>query len=115
MQEFPHSRTAADFLSRRKKLRRKATLGRLLKTTLILFIIALIALVGCLYLFRHKDAATGTLGGQNGRPQTSFSVATPEIPPLLQKIGKCESGGRQFNPDGSVVRGKINPEDTGYY
>ena len=33
--------------------------------------------------------------------------------PALLKISICESGGKQFNPDGSVVRGKVNHHDIG--
>ena len=38
-----------------------------------------------------------------------------EIPIMLQKIGWCESENKQFNPDGSVLRGKINPRDLGKF
>ena len=40
-------------------------------------------------------------------------VETPEIPPILAAIAVCESGSRQFNADGSVLRGRINPKDVG--
>ena len=30
-------------------------------------------------------------------------------------IAKCESGNRQFNADGSVLRGKVNPQDIGEF
>lgn len=32
---------------------------------------------------------------------------------LLERIAICESGGHQFNPDGSVVHGKLHYADTG--
>lgn len=35
------------------------------------------------------------------------------LPPILLKIAECESHNRQFNPDGSVVRGKVNHDDIG--
>lgn len=35
------------------------------------------------------------------------------LPPILGKIAWCESRNRQFNPDGSVHRGEINPQDIG--
>ena len=38
-----------------------------------------------------------------------------EIPPILKKIAVCESGGKQFNSDGSVVRGRINRYDVGRF
>jgi len=33
--------------------------------------------------------------------------------PLLEKIAWCESKFKQFNKDGSVLKGKITPEDIG--
>jgi hypothetical protein len=37
----------------------------------------------------------------------------PEIPPIMVEIALCESKGRQFNEDGSVHMGELNPLDTG--
>lgn len=55
----------------------------------------------------------------------SSTVANPEglqylktgvtIPPIMEKIAFCESTNRQFNKDGSVVRGKHNPKDVGRF
>lgn len=57
--------------------------------------------------------------------QAVVSSTLPEVPPILSKIADCESGERdkygraipgtakQFNPDGSVVRGEANPQDIG--
>lgn len=36
-----------------------------------------------------------------------------EMTPELQLIAKCESSMRQFNEDGSVLRGIVNPKDVG--
>jgi hypothetical protein len=36
------------------------------------------------------------------------------FPQILEKICKAESGSRQFNKNGSVLRGKENPSDIGY-
>lgn len=33
----------------------------------------------------------------------------------LQAISRCESGGKQFKPDGTVLRGRINPQDIGMF
>jgi hypothetical protein len=33
----------------------------------------------------------------------------------LKKISWCESKNRQFNADGSIHRGEINPQDVGKY
>jgi len=37
------------------------------------------------------------------------------IPKELRRIGQCESEFRQFNDDGSVLRGKINNQDVGIF
>lgn len=55
-----------------------------------------------------------------GSPSTSIVVSPekeilPEIPEILKKIAWCESHNRQFNEDGSVYYGEINPKDTGKY
>ena len=42
-------------------------------------------------------------------------VKPPEIPVILKKISWCESGNMQFEKDGSIHRGKINPKDIGKY
>lgn len=34
---------------------------------------------------------------------------------VLSAIAKCESGNRQFNTDGSILRGKVNPKDVGMF
>lgn len=38
-----------------------------------------------------------------------------ELPPLFARIAYCESGDRQFNEDGTILRGVINPYDVGRY
>lgn len=37
------------------------------------------------------------------------------IPHILREIARCESGNRQFDADGNVVRGEIHIADTGKY
>lgn len=37
------------------------------------------------------------------------------VPVILKKISWCESQNRQFEKDGSIHRGKINPQDVGKY
>lgn len=39
----------------------------------------------------------------------------PATEDILKKIAWCESHNRQFNADGSIHRGEINPQDTGKY
>ena len=38
-----------------------------------------------------------------------------EFPEILNRIAFCESGGKQFDENGQVIRGKINPNDIGKY
>ena len=33
----------------------------------------------------------------------------------MRLIAQCESSMRQFNPDGSVLRGRVNPKDVGLF
>jgi hypothetical protein len=37
------------------------------------------------------------------------------LPEVLLKIAYCESSNQQFNKDGTVLRGKVNPLDRGRY
>lgn len=36
-------------------------------------------------------------------------------PPIMIEIARCESNFRQFNEDGSVLRGRVNPKDVGIF
>jgi hypothetical protein len=38
-----------------------------------------------------------------------------EVPAVMVRIAKCESPEGQFHPDGTLVRGKTNPNDVGKY
>lgn len=44
-----------------------------------------------------------------------ITITEPEIPQIMQDIAFCESRNRQFNKDGSVYMGEINPLDTGKF
>jgi hypothetical protein len=61
----------------------------------------------------------GTLVSQQIQPSTAYAEAPipvqVEIPAILKEIGRCESGNRQFEDDGSVLRGKVNPKDVGKF
>ena len=46
---------------------------------------------------------------------TSTSQFIPEIPEILKRIAICESGGKHFDDNGQVIKGKINPLDTGKF
>ncbi len=45
---------------------------------------------------------------------TNTIVQSTEFPPMLAKICKAESGNRQFNSKGTVLRGAVNPSDIGF-
>jgi hypothetical protein len=42
-------------------------------------------------------------------------VKDDTLPPVMQRIARCESQGQHFTKDGKVVRGKRNPQDTGLF
>ena len=37
------------------------------------------------------------------------------VPPIMQRIAKCESGGKHFDSKGKVIRGKVDKNDIGKY
>jgi hypothetical protein len=45
-------------------------------------------------------------------PQKQMSS---ELPPLFARIAHCESRDRQFNEEGTILRGTVNPYDVGRY
>ncbi len=45
-------------------------------------------------------------------PHSSTQSQTAAIPPIMDKIGYCESKNKQFNDDGTVLLG-VNPDDVG--
>lgn len=45
--------------------------------------------------------------------EQSNTTARPGV--ILSAIAKCESGNRQFNADGTVLRGVANPQDVGMF
>lgn len=34
---------------------------------------------------------------------------------IMSSVARCESGYRQYNADGTVLRGKVNPDDVGVF
>jgi hypothetical protein len=46
-------------------------------------------------------------------PQPVILDVPPKIPPILEKVALCESGGRQYTSTGKVIRGKVDPRDIG--
>lgn len=45
----------------------------------------------------------------------SLKQRVAELPPIMQKIAWCESGHRQFDENGEVLRGRQNPQDVGLF
>ncbi len=57
--------------------------------------------------------STSTINRENeieSKVKLHFSDA-----PIMHKIAYCESRNRQFNPDGSVIRGVVNSRDVGIF
>ena len=48
-------------------------------------------------------------------PLPQQKIASIELPTIFGRIAYCESRDRQFDIDGSVIRGDINPYDVGRY
>jgi hypothetical protein len=42
-------------------------------------------------------------------------VKDDTLPPVLQRIARCESWGQHWTRDGKVLRGKRNPQDIGLF
>lgn len=73
------------------------------------FVIA-VGIVLALFLMLPKQETI------NIEPEITEIVVKPiEIPLILQRIAIAESGGKQFNSDGTVIMGIINPHDIGKY
>ncbi len=84
---------------------------------------ALILATGLIIAFAFRPIAAGeTISTQPALIEESEPPSTPVAVPvpkpaddILKKIAWCESKNRQFNADGSVHMGEINPQDTGKY
>ncbi len=48
-------------------------------------------------------------------PLPKQKIPTPELPPIFHRIAFCESSDRQFDENGKVLRGAVNPADVGRY
>lgn len=70
----------------------------------------LLSIIVSLFYFNLKIA------GETTEVQADpIEVVEPIIPQVLLDIAWCESKNRQFNDDGSVHMGEINPLDTGRF
>ncbi len=48
-------------------------------------------------------------------PLPSQKQMSSELPSIFARIAYCESRDRQFDEDGNVLRGNVNPNDVGRY
>ena len=72
-----------------------------------LIILLITALLGRIYATKTEYLIT---------PETpEITRIKPQIPPILEKIALCESGNRQFNSSGTVLRGNYNKHDLGRF
>lgn len=46
---------------------------------------------------------------------STINVEGLHLPPILKQIAWCESNWRQWNDDGSVLRGRQNNQDVGFF
>lgn len=56
-----------------------------------------------------------TQGSALGGYPPSIARLAPDLPYNLKQVRFCESRDRHFNPDGSVLRGIVNPQDLGQF
>ena len=68
----------------------------------------------------HADTAYGNIVSNDAPVQTEVATDTEAVVrkyfsdiPVMIQIARCESSFRQTLPDGSVVRGKVDPRDVG--
>ena len=70
---------------------------------------------------QERDMIPGSEGAAYGLSypllgnQTGILRFAPTIPQIMHEIAICESGGRQFDKKGNVVRGEIHVADLGKY
>lgn len=84
---------------------------------MVYFKIALVSLSLLFPQIAYESEAVIT-ASEPARPSYQAVVEHPTAPPMpliLQKIAECESRGRQFNDDGTVLRGVHNQDDIGKY
>lgn len=68
----------------------------------------------------QSDAAATKTGSSSQKNQKTNNLGVEEAVreyfadiPLMVEVSRCESRFRQFNTDGSVIRGKVNANDVG--
>lgn len=59
------------------------------------------------------ELVTGTYSPYESLIENSYEQRSIPVPPILERIAICESGGRQFNEDGTVLKGRLNTHDIG--
>ena len=63
----------------------------------------------------QAEQATSTTGSPLNDPRhiEAYIQAQYADEPILVDIARCESTFRQFDPDGKVIRGSVDPQDVG--
>ncbi|MDP3771934.1 MAG: hypothetical protein Q8Q94_00985 [bacterium] len=52
---------------------------------------------------------------EGNRTPPAEAVPQEPVPAILERIAWCESRGRQFDKNGAVLRGVVNPDDIGKF
>lgn len=59
---------------------------------------------------------TWEFGARSVNPKVEeVAVEAVSVPKILQEIARCESGNRQFDENGNVIKGYVNSKDIGKY
>ena len=85
-------------------------------------------LITGIFLFFASSIIAGLIVGKNEVAQAKeiakelpkpiviekiVKVKDDTIPPILKKIFECESGGKHYDKNGKVIKGKVDSDDTG--
>lgn len=82
----------------------------------IAFRVIVVAFAGIVTLLWPAKAEEAYISPTEEPPLVQEVLTPPppvESPLTLKKIAWCESRNRQFNPDGTVLRGVVNSQDVG--
>ena len=67
----------------------------------------------------RSASVSATLVSASGSGATALDRSVPAsgepLPAIFDRISYCESGGRQYDANGNVIRGVVNPNDVGKY
>ena len=88
----------------------------------ILTVVLLVAIIALSFPKHAQEATFDTLGvpplslnGENDLSIENAIIAEFGAGSVMVDVARCESNFTQFNPDGSVLHGVVNPSDTGIF